>query len=90
MSDIQNKMMQRLKFRAYKNEEQPDSRESLCGEPGQVDPENGRTFFEVPDHQKDYLSKLLPSYEMGESYDINDGPATLKPAKVDGRRRPRE
>lgn len=78
MATIEDKVNQRIKCRAYKNEENPDGRESLCGEPLQRD-KDGREFFEVPGHQRDYLVKLLPSYEITESYDITDEkPPALK------------
>lgn len=81
MASIEDKVNQRIKCRAYKNLENPDGRETLCSEPIQVD-EDGRQFFEVPGHQREYLSKLLPSYEFSESYDVTDekpkGPAPKK------------
>lgn len=71
----------RIKCRAYKNEANPDGRESLCGEPVQIDPENGREFFEIPGHQREYQMKLNPSYEFTESYDISDRPAPIEKKK---------
>lgn len=78
------KAQQRIKCRAYKSEENPDGRESLCGEPIQID-ENGREFFEIPGHQRDYLVKLLPSYEFSEAYDISDRPKEAAKKKGPGR-----
>lgn len=69
---IEDKVNRRIKCRAYKNEENPDGRESLCGEPRQVDPENSREFFEVPGHQREYLVKLLPSYDFTPSFEIDE------------------
>jgi hypothetical protein len=86
MSAIEDKVNQRIKCRAYKNEENPDGRESLCGEPVQIDKRNGREFFLIPGHQREYLSKLMPSYEFTESFDISDEKPPVLPKK-DGRRK---
>lgn len=82
MSSIEDMISAKIKCKAYKNQENPDGRESLCGEPLQTD-ENGREFFEIPGHQRDYLRKLFPSYEFSESYEIGSKPK--KPAAVIGK-----
>lgn len=84
---IEDKVNQRIKCRAFKNEENPDARETLCGEPVKVDPETGRHYFEVPGHQREYLVKLLPSYEFTESFDVTDEKPSLPKNK--GGRPPR-
>lgn len=80
MSTIEDKVNRSIKCRAYKNRENPDGRESLCGEPVQRD-DDGREYFEIPGHQRDYLSKLMPSYEFTEAYDVRDEKPATKPAK---------
>lgn len=80
MSSIEDKISARIKCRAYKNAESPDARESLCGEKVQMD-EEGREYFEIPGHQREYLSKLMPSYTFSEAYDMNDGPADVSKNK---------
>ena len=67
--NIEDRISAKLKCRAFKNRENPDARESLCGEPLQRD-KDGREFFEVPGHQREYLKKLLPSYEITEIYEV--------------------
>lgn len=75
MSSASNAVNARMKVYAYKNEENPDGRETLCGEARQFD-ENGREFFIVPAHQKEYLKQILPSYEYSEEFEAK---------KVDGK-----
>lgn len=77
---VEDKVNRSIKCRAYKNEESPDGRESLCGERVQVD-ENGREFFEIPGHQREYISKLLPSYDVTEAYDTRDEKPTVPKGK---------
>jgi len=71
----------RIKCRAYKSIDNPDGRETLCGEAVQRD-EDGREFFEIPGHQREYISKLMPSYELTDSYDISDRPESVKIRKA--------
>jgi hypothetical protein len=82
MATVKEQMEARLKCKAYKNEETPDDRRTLCGEPLKVD-ENGRQYFEIPDHQREYIAKMLTSYTVSESYDIENPPVPKK-AKVSG------
>jgi len=82
---IEDMVNQRLKCRAYKNLENPDAQESLCGEPVQVDPENGREFFEIPAHTRDYMMKKMPSYEFTEAYDISEKTKPALPKAKGGR-----
>jgi hypothetical protein len=88
MSKMTDMVNARIKCRAYKDADNPDGRESLCGEPRQID-EDGREFFEVPGHQREYLQKLLPSYEFSEEYDITDQKADMAPKKSKGGRPPK-
>lgn len=81
MSTIEEKVQARIKCKAYKNKDNPDDRMSLCGEPVQTD-KKGRQFFVIPGHQREYLKKLLPSYEFGESYDIADEPKAKAPGRA--------
>lgn len=83
MAGIEDRVNQRLKCRAYKNAENPDGRETMCGEPCQTD-EDGREFFEIPGHQREYIRKLMPSYEVSEVYEVGD-----KPAKAGAKRGPK-
>lgn len=79
MATVKEQMEARLKCKAYKNEENPDDRRTLCGEPLKID-ENGRQYFEIPDHQREYISKMLTSYTVSESYDI-ENPVSPKELK---------
>jgi hypothetical protein len=88
---IEDKVNARLKCRAYKPEGNPDGRLSMCGEKVEYD-KDGRQFFTIPGHQRDYQMKLNPSYEFSETYDTSEGAPSGKlesaePTKRGGRPR---
>ena len=81
---LSDKIAARIKVAAYKNEEKPDDRFSLAGEPFQQD-ENGRWFAVIPAHTVAYYKQLFPNYEFSEEFEQVDGESA--PPKKAGRPR---
>ena len=69
---LSDKISARIKVTAYKPEENPDDRISLCGEPFQRD-KDGRQFAIIPGHCADYQKQMLPRYEFSEEYEVREG-----------------
>lgn len=62
---LSEELAAKIMVRFYKREQ--DDRTLLCGSHVETD-ESGRQFFAVPVHQKDYISKILPQYEVGDEF----------------------
>ena len=83
---ITDKIQARIKVAAYKPENNPDNRMTLCGEPLQRD-EYGREFFIIPGHCAEHHKKLFPSYEFSEEFEVKDDEVPAPPKNKGGRPR---
>ena len=61
---ISEKILSDVKVRVFKVTE--DDRTSLCGEP--VKKDKGKSYFEIPAHQADYVKSLFAHYEVSEEF----------------------
>lgn len=63
MAGLAEEFAKKVFVRVTKKEN--DARTLLCGEEMQYD-DNGRQFFFIPAHQKEYIRATIPGYEIGE------------------------
>lgn len=81
MATLEDMVQASIKCKAYKNEDNPDGRLSMCGEPLQYEEGTGKEFFEIPGHQREYQMKLNPSYTFSAPYRVEVAEVPEAPKK---------